>query len=148
MLSDILFKRGLIIKETMQRSNYVIYLKKAQEIADVLTLIGATNARMKLENSLIMHQLRGNANRVANCDHANVNKQITVARKQVEQIRSFLRKYSLATLPEDLQTIARLRLNNTTASLEELGSMLSPPLSKSGVNHRMQRLMKLLREEE
>lgn len=147
VLSDILYKCGLIAKETTRRANTLLYFKKSQEIGDFLTLIGANTARLKLENAQIVHQLRGQANRIANCDSANVNKQIAVATRQMNLIKAYSLDHGLSSLPSDLQEIAELRLHNAAASLEELGSLLTPPLGKSGANHRMRKLMNLLQKE-
>ena len=83
-------------------------------------------------------------NRAMNCDNANLQKQMDASSTQVEAIRRLLESDKLSTLPPGLQEIAMARINNPDASLTELGQMLDPPIGKSGVNHRMRRLMTYL----
>ena len=91
----------------------------------------------------IQKQLRATAVRAANCDEHNSEKMLDAAQKQAEAIRQISLKQGLFTLPPALRELARLRLENPDLSLKELGEMLDPPVGKSGVNHRMRRLMEI-----
>ncbi len=96
---------------------------------------------MDLENTRIRKQLRAAAVRAANCDEHNGERMLDAAQKQTEAIRQLSLKQGLFTLPPALQELARLRLDHPELSLKELGEMLDPPVGKSGINHRMRRLM-------
>ena len=127
---------------TYERSGQqIVYLKGAQQIADVLALMGAGQGVMDLENTRIRKQLRAAAIRAANCDEHNGERMLDAAQKQTEAIRQLSLKQGLFTLPPALQELARLRLDHPELSLKELGEMLDPPVGKSGINHRMRRLM-------
>ena len=129
----------------------VTYLKGAQEIADLLALMGAGQSVLNLENIRVRKQLRASAVRAANCDEHNGEKMVDAALRQAEAIRNITLKMGLFTLPPALREIARMRLENPELSLKELGETLHPPIGKSGVNHRMRRLMEIaaqLEEEE
>ena len=127
---------------TYERSGQqIVYLKGAQQIADVLALMGAGQGVMDLENTRIRKQLRAAAVRAANCDEHNGERMLDAAQKQTEAIRQLSLKQGLFTLPPALQELARLRLDHPELSLKELGEMLDPPVGKSGINHRMRRLM-------
>ena len=134
---------------TYQRSGQqVVYLKGAQQIADTLALMGAGQSVLQMENIRIQKQLRAAAVRAANCDEHNGERMLDAAQKQAEAIRRLSLKQGLFTLPPALREIARLRLENPDLSLEELGEMLDPPVGKSGINHRMRRLMEIAGEGE
>ena len=87
--------------------------------------------------------MRNQVNRIVNCETANLGKIVDASVKQVECIKLLDRTIGIENLPINLKEIARLRLENPEASMSELGKMLNPELSKSGVNHRMRRLQKM-----
>ena len=121
----------------------MVYLKGAQQIADALALMGAAQSVLQMENTRIRKQLRASAVRAANCDEHNGERMVDAALKQAEAIRRISLKQGLFTLPPALRELARLRLENPDLSLKELGEMLDPPVGKSGINHRMRRLMEV-----
>lgn len=126
------------------RKNYeIVYIKEGQDIVDYLNVIGAHNALMEMENVRIMKEMRNQVNRIVNCETANLEKTVNASVNQVEYIKYIDSAIGLENLPSALKEIARLRLENTHASLSELGKMLSPALSKSGVNHRLRKLEKI-----
>ena len=74
---------------------------------------------------------------------ANLTKTVNAAVRQVEDIRYIENTMGLAALPDVLEEVARMRLKNPDVSLKELGAMMSPPLGKSGVNHRLKRISEI-----
>ena len=143
LLGQLLEKCGLPYRSYERRGRRVVYLKGAQQIADALALMGAARAVMDLENTRVRKQIRASAVRAANCDEHNGEKMLDAAQQQAEAIRKISILQGLFTLPKGLQEMARLRLENTDLSLKELGEMAHPPIGKSGVNHRMRRLMEI-----
>lgn len=130
--------------KTVTRSgNYVVYLKESEQICDLLTYIGATNSSMEIMGTKAVKQVRNNINRRINGEVANITKIASASAKQLEAIEIIRKKSSLNSLPEDLYEIAILRLENPEMSLRDLGQNLSVPISRSGANHRMQRLLEL-----
>ena len=107
---------------------------------DILNVMEAPVALMELENIRILRGMRGNVNRQVNCETANINKTVSAAVKQMEDIRFIQETIGLDGLPESLQDMARLRLERPEATLKELGQALEPPVGKSGVNHRLRKL--------
>ena len=95
---------------------------------------------MELENIRILKEMRGSVNRKVNCETANINKTVSAAVKQIEDITYIRDRVGFGGLPENLQEIARLRLERPEATLKELGEALDPPVGKSGVNHRLRKL--------
>ena len=141
VLGKLLDKCGLPFHTYERSGQQVVYLKGAQQIADVLALMGAGRSVLQMENTRIQKQLRAAAIRASNCDEHNGERMLDAAQKQVEAIRQISLKQGLFTLPPALRELARLRLDNPDMSLKELGEMMDPPVGKSGVNHRMRRLM-------
>ena len=97
-------------------------------------------ALMELENIRIVKEMRNSVNRQVNCETANINKTVSAAVKQMEDIRYIQDTIGLESLPENLQEMARVRLERPEATLKELGEALEPPVGKSGVNHRLRKL--------
>ncbi len=134
------------VKQTTRRGTLSLYVKQSDHILTILTATGAHQAVTTLESTLVKRQVLGNVNRAMNCDYANLQKQMNAGAKQVELIETLLRSDSFAALPMGLQEIARARVQAPDLSLTELGQRMNPPISKSGVNNRMRRLMRIAQE--
>lgn len=140
-ICDLLNQFDLNARTLERRNGYITYLKGAEKIADFLTLIGATNSMLKFEDVRIVRDMRNSVNRLVNCETANMNKTIDAASKQIENIHFIESTIGLQSLPEKLQEIAELRIQNPEISLKELGEMIpSGAISKSGINHRIRKI--------
>ena len=106
-------------------------------------MIGAHKAMFKLQNIKIVKDMRNKVNRIVNCETANLSKTVDAAVKQVENILIIQKTIGISKLPENLQELALLRLENEDISLKELGEKMHPPLGKSGVNHRFKKIEKI-----
>ncbi|NLI60061.1 MAG: DNA-binding protein WhiA [Clostridiales bacterium] len=142
-LRDLINQFGLSAKTIERKNNYVVYLKEGEHIVNLLSIIGAHSALLDLENIRIYKDMRNNINRIVNCETANLSKTINAAVRQIENIKYLSKHYGLSKLSPALKEVAELRLDNPDASLKELGEMLSPPIGKSGVNHRLRKLDKM-----
>ena len=147
-LSRLLEKSGLPVNTYQRKGSTVVYLKGAQQISDAMAMMGATNSVFSLEDIRIRKQARGAANRAINCDEHNFQRMLDAADAQVEGIRRYVIVKGMRSLPPALQEIAQKRLDNANLSLVELGQQFEPPLSKSAVNHRMRRLMEIVKAHE
>ena len=137
------------ILERVRPSNhtvYVLYLKDGEQIIDVLSVMKAHISLMELENVRIVKEVRNNINRQVNCETANLTKTISAAVKQVNDIRYLMEKGALNSLPPELVAMAEVRLENEDLPLKDLGQLLDPPVSKSGVNHRLRKLSQAAEE--
>lgn len=141
MLAKCMQRLELPIRIGTRREHAYLYLKHSEQIVTLLTALGAHACVMRIEDLRVRRQVLGTVNRALNCDSANLQKQMNASRQQVEAIRQLIREDRLTALPPSLQQIALARLNAPDATLEQLGQSLDPPLGKSGVNHRMRRLM-------
>lgn len=142
-LREVLKDFGIEAKEVLRKKYYVVYLKDGEAIVDLLNIMGAHVALMELENMRIYKEMRNSINRRVNCEAANITKTVNAAARQVEDILYIREHMGLQKLPDNLQEIARLRLDNPEATLKELSEMLEPPVGKSGVNHRLRKLSEL-----
>ena len=134
---------GLDAKVILRKKSFVVYLKEASQIVDMLNIMEATNALMDMENIRILKEMRNTVNRKVNCETANLNKTVSAAVKQIEDIRYIQDRIGLKKLPEGLLEMAQVRLEYPNASLKELGDLLSVPIGKSGVNHRLRKLSEI-----
>ena len=133
-----------IFAKLIKRKNmYVLYVKDASEVSNVLALIGAYDSVLQLQNEMATREVRNKVNRQTNCMSANINKTVEASMKQVSAIEKIISKMGLENLPDDLQTVALLRLANTEESLDELLKLSRLPFTKSALNHRFKKLLKI-----
>ncbi len=134
---------GINPRVVVRSGNMVIYFKNSEEIADILTLMGAYKVLMDFHNTKILKEIRNNVNRTMNCEAANLQKMVDASVEQVNAINKIIEAGKFENLPESLKEVARLRLEYREHSLKELGEMLDPPLGKSGVNHRLRKIQEI-----
>ena len=136
-----------IKSQVMQRKDvYIIYIKESESISDLLNIIGAHKSMFKFEDIRIEKQMRNNINRIVNCETANLSKISKAFVRQKKAIEYIIQKKSIDYLPIDLKEIALLRLENEEVSLKELGEKLSMPITKSSVNHRLNKIEKIAKK--
>jgi len=139
-LKDLINKLEFNCKVVSRKNNFVVYLKESEQISDLLSIIGAHNALLSLQNTKIVKAMRNNVNRIVNCETANLSKTVNASVRQIENIKLIQDTIGISSLPENLQEIARIRLECEDMTLKELGEMLEPPIGKSGVNHRLRKI--------
>ena len=132
---------GIHAKIIEHKSRYVVYVKDYESVADVLGLIGADFAALELFSVSVEKQVRNDINRQVNCESANMRKLGFAASQQLAAIKKIQKKVGLGVLSEPLREIAEVRLAYPDDSLKELGGRLMPPIGKSGVNHRLARII-------
>lgn len=131
---------GMSVKESCRKGKYMLYTKDSEGISDILTFIGAMISSMEIMNAKIYKDVRNNVNRAVNCESANIEKTVAASRKQVEDIEYIAANGGLGILTEDLRQIAEIRRENIELSLSEIGKLLTPAISRSGVYHRLRRI--------
>ena len=149
-LLNLLTSVGINAKYTERKNVYVIYLKDSEAIEDLLTLMGATMSSIDLMNVKIYKDVRNKANRIANCDSANIERTLKASERQIADIEYIMETEGLDSLSPELRNAAEIRLENPDVSLKELGEMLDKPVGRSGANHRLKKLSEIadkLREE-
>lgn len=130
-------------KIVQRKKSWVVYLKEGSQIVDMLNIMEAPLSLMELENVRILKEMRNTVNRKVNCETANINKTVSAAVRQLEDIKYLQSTIGLEKLPEGLEETAHIRLSHPDATLKELGEFLSPTVGKSGVNHRLRRISEM-----
>ena len=130
-------------KYVCRKSNHIIYFKVSEKIEDFLTTIGAMNSSLELMGIKMHKDMVNHVNRRVNFENANLNRTVEAAITQVEAIEKIGKRMGLDSLPAPLREIAVMRMDNPEVSLSELAQMVSPPLTRSGVNHRLKRLVEI-----
>ena len=142
-IREVICSFGLAAKIVQRKKSYVVYLKEGSQIVDILNVMEAHISLMELENVRILKEMRNSVNRKVNCETANINKTVSAAVKQVEDITYLRDTVGFEHMPDNLVEAAVARLENPDATLKELGEKLDPPVGKSGINHRLRRLSEM-----
>lgn len=124
----------------------VIYFKEGQAIGDFLALIGAHSSLLRFESIRVDKELRNAVNRVVNCDTANARRQADACVRQSALMRDLLDSSESTQIPQELMEAARVRVDNPGMSIRDLGLLMSPPIGKSGMNHRLRKLEEIAKE--
>lgn len=144
--SEILAREGILTKLVERKNIFVLYMKDAQSISDLLALIGAYDSVLILQNEMAAREIRNTVNRQTNCFSANISKTVNANLKQLESIDIISSTIGLESLPEELEQVALLRLANTEETLDELTQLSNFKLTKSGINHRLRKIIKIADE--
>ncbi|MBE5934984.1 MAG: DNA-binding protein WhiA [Lachnospiraceae bacterium] len=131
---------GIDAKVILRKKYYVVYVKEGSQIVDLFNIMEAHVALMEFENVRILKEMRNSINRKVNCETANINKTVNAASRQIEDIMYIKNTVGFGELSESLEEVARVRIEHPDLSLKDLGEILSKPIGKSGVNHRLKKL--------
>lgn len=142
-LFNIINEQGMTINLSKRNGSEILVSKNSENISDFLTFIGAMQNSMEIMNIKIYKEFRSSVNRAVNCETANIEKTAAAAAKQILDIKMIEENCGLDTLNEELREIAVLRLENPDISLSGLGKLLEIPISRSGVNHRFEKIAKI-----
>lgn len=146
-LVQLFIDEEIAVKTVTRKSGIVIYIKESEAIADLIALMGATDAMIEVYNIKMEKDYKNNINRQVNCETANLKKIGNAAARQLVAIKTLMSD-GKNRIPDSLKELAAIRLEYPEASLKELGEMLTPKISKSGVNHRLQKLIELAEQNE
>ncbi len=136
------------MKMLNRNGSYIAYVKDSEQITDFLTFMGAPTSAMSVMGAKALKQIRNTVNRRANSEIANLEKVATASATQIKAIKKLQKNGKFLTLSDELKTVAQLRLDYPELSLRDMGEMLEPPISRSGVNHRLTKLIQLSREDD
>ncbi|MBR2730685.1 MAG: DNA-binding protein WhiA [Clostridia bacterium] len=140
-LMKLLNELELSPKSIVRKGNHIVYFKDSESIEDLLTFIGASDASLIVMNVKIEKDVKNKINRLINFEMSNLNKTLDASKEQIAAIEFIRAHGGIGLLPEPLQELAILRLENSDASLSTLQSLLSEPISRSGINHRLARIV-------
>ncbi len=134
---------GIVPKHVERKHYQIVYIKDSENIIDILTMMGAQMASLEIMNVKMMKDVKNKINRSMNCDNANIDKALGAAERQISDIELIDSTMGLDSLPDTLRDIARIRYENIDFTLKELGAAMEPPISRSGANHRMQKIAEI-----
>ena len=143
ILLRLIEEHGMTAKLSSRRGSFFLYVKDSEQLSDMLTYMGAMLRAVEIMNVKIYKEVRNNVNRSVNCEAANLNKTITAAQKQKEDIDYITEKMGIGFLRDDLAGVAEIRSGGIELSLSDIGKKLDPPISRSGVNHRLRRISEI-----
>ena len=142
-IQEILAERGQGFRLSVRREKFVLYIKESAAIEDFLVYIGASAAAFEVMNSKIVHEFRGSVNRQVNCDTANIGKQLAAVQKIKKAVEVLVDTGKYDTLPPEIREAARLRIENDQLSIEGIAALANPPVTKSGMKHRLEKLQSI-----
>ena len=142
-IADILYKYEIKVKITNRRTNYIVYAKDGEEIAKILAFIGANASVLRFEEIRVVREMRNSINRKVNCETANLTKTVNAAFEQIKAIEILNKNGKFDKLDNKLKEVAKLRIENPELGLEAIGKLVNPPISKSGVNHRLKKIIEI-----
>ncbi len=128
-------------KLVRRRGETLLYWKESEAVEEFMTRLGLNEAVFRFINCKIEKQFRNEANRRTNCEAGNITRSVTASSTLVSAIRRLEEENLLSSLPDELSAAARLRLEYPEASLSHLAAMSVPPITKSGMNHRLQKVL-------
>ena len=140
---NILEEVGIEAKGIIRQNKYVVYLKNNELICDLLGMIGVKRGLFLYHEIKMEKELKNDINRQMNCENANENKTINTAVLQIAAIGKIMKSPIFETLSEPLRETMKLRLANPELSLSELCEVSETPITKSGLNHRLNKLLKI-----
>lgn len=142
-LAQMIASYGLRPKQSLRKEQHIVYFKDAEQISDMLSLLGAHQGVLKFEDIRVVKDMRNRINRQVNCETANLTKTVDAAMRQIRAIEALKKA---GRLPLELEEVANLRIRYPDASLKEIGQLLDPPLGKSGINHRLKKIEELAKK--
>lgn len=149
--ADVLFEfikaNCIEMKRTRRGETFSLYLKKSDDIQDIMYYMGAQKEAFEVANEKIKRDYIGLANRRNNFEVVNIAKTVASSSETIEAINTLIRRGKMNNLPKGLQETAKIRVDNPYANLEELAELHSDRISKSGVNHRLKKLLELADED-
>lgn len=146
VLKSLLEAMGVDVKETKRKNLYVVYTNRSESVSDMLKVTEASRAVFKILEARVLKDKRNETNRVINCDMANADRMSENSYREIRAIRLIEKKAGLDSLKPKLREAALMRLENEDVSLKELAELFEPPIPKSTLNNRLNRLIKIAEE--
>lgn len=143
LIQDLLKSFDIEAKVFKRKNTFVVYIKDGSQIVETLSVMEAHVALMDFENMRIIKEMRNTVNRKVNCETANINKTVSAAQKQIDEIKVLMGSAEYKGLPDPLKEIAQIRIEYPEASFTELGELCDPKVGKSGINHRLRKLSEM-----
>ena len=145
IFASYLEKLGVIPSVSDKKTGRVLYYKNSSKIEDFAAFAAMNKTVFAIMNAKISGEIRNSVNRIANCETNNIGKAVKASGKHLEVITELANANLLSSLPEELERTARLRMEHPDYSLTQLSQIIVPPVSKSGLSHRLNKIVELSR---
>ncbi|MDE6935003.1 MAG: DNA-binding protein WhiA [Oscillospiraceae bacterium] len=145
-LAALLTDMGRQPRQTARSGCQVTYFKSSGQIEELLTVMGAPRSALELKNTRAEKQLRNGVNRRVNCEAANLDKAVDAAQEQLLAIRRLYELDRVEGLSAQLKETIILRETYPELTLSQLAEEFDPPITKSGLNHRLRKLVELSKQ--
>ena len=145
-LAALLTDMGRQPRQTARSGCQVTYFKSSGQIEELLTVMGAPRSALELKNTRAEKQLRNGVNRRVNCEAANLDKAVDAAQEQLLAIRRLYELDRVEGLSAQLKETIILRETSPDLTLSQLAEEFDPPITKSGLNHRLRKLVELSKQ--
>ena len=145
-LSDFLAEEIVAPKLVKRKNRIGVYYKNNGSISDILYYMGAPKNSFDVANAYVVRDIRNRENRATNCVATNISRSVEAAQRQISAIEYLESRHKLQSLPEEIQYTAKLRIENDSATLAELAMLHNPPITKSGLNQRLTKILRLAEE--
>ena len=123
-----------------RKGSFALYFKNGDDVSDFLSYIGSPSAMMEFENIRAVKDVNSKVTRTVNCDEGNTKRQAEAAAHRNELITKVMESGLASKLAPELREAAKAHMENPGASLAELGAMMDPPIGKSGMRHRLDKI--------
>lgn len=145
IFASYLEKLGVTPSVSDKKTGRVLYYKNSSKIEDFAAFAAMNKTVFAIMNAKISGEIRNSVNRIANCETNNIGKAVKASGKHLEVITELANANLLSSLPEELERTARLRMEHPDYSLTQLSQIIVPPVSKSGLSHRLNKIVELSR---
>lgn len=145
-LEKMLIKNGISVRISKRGNGFTVYTGSSDGVINLLTLLGATERSLNLIEITILKSVKNNMNRARNCDNANISKTVEASITQRRAIAYLEKTGKLQTLEPPLYMAAVIRRDNPELSLKQLCKLSPEPITPSGLNHRLQKIIELYHE--
>ncbi len=146
-VQELFSEYGFVPKRALRKGLYVLYFKASESVEDLLTAMGAPQSALEIMQLKVYKDVRNRANRITNCETANIDKIVQANREILQAIAYLEKEGNMQTLEPTLQQAAQLRKKHPDLSLAELVSVSKEPISKSGLRHRLQKIKEKANEQ-
>ena len=143
LLADFFVSLGLEPKISAKKNETVVYFRNSSLLEDFFALANMNQTAFEVMNAKIEGELRNTANRIANCETNNIDRAISASMSQISLIEELIERGLISLLPDELERTARFRMENKDMSLSQLAGAITPPISKSGLSHRLKKITEM-----
>ena len=143
MLSELFVSLGLSPRISVKANETVVYFRNSSQLEDFFALANMNQTAFEVMNAKIKGELRNTANRIANCETNNIDRAVSASMSQIALIEELIERGLISLLPDELERTARFRMENKDMSLSQLAGAITPPISKSGLSHRLKKITEM-----